>query len=106
MRQGAVRRILDINGTAERRPDRRHFGDDFGDPSFFDISDGDAWQFGDLNDTITANPAAAAYIDGRAGNDLIYGGPLGDVLVGGLGNDTINAGDGNDALYGDGLGMG
>jgi Ca2+-binding RTX toxin-like protein len=52
------------------------------------------------NDLINANPAAAAYIDGRGGNDTINGGPLGDTLVGGTGNDAIHGGDGADLLSG------
>src|SRR5205823_6834508 len=51
-------------------------------------------------DLITANPAAAAYIDGRGGNDTLNGGPLGDTLVGGTGNDTLNGADGADLLSG------
>ena len=35
-----------------------------------------------------------------AGNDIIQGGPQGDVLIGGPGNDTIDGGDNNDLLFG------
>ena len=52
------------------------------------------------NDTITANPAAAGYIDGRGGNDKIYGGGAGDMLVGGTGSDEVYGGGGNDMLVG------
>ncbi len=52
------------------------------------------------NDTITANAAVAATIDGRGGNDSITGGGLGDILTGGLGNDTVNAGSGGDLVLG------
>ncbi|KAB2858781.1 MAG: calcium-binding protein, partial [Bauldia sp.] len=61
------------------------------------------------NDVITANAAAAAYIDGREGDDTINGGALGDVLVGGAGGDWLYGnggwdlligGAGNDRLYG------
>ena len=39
---------------------------------------------------------------GGAGNDKLYGGPLGgdDMLVGGTGDDTLFGGAGNDTLYG------
>jgi Ca2+-binding RTX toxin-like protein len=52
------------------------------------------------DDHITANPAAAAYIDGRGGNDTITGSGLDDFLVGGTGNDTVNAGVGTDLITG------
>ncbi len=52
------------------------------------------------NDTIFASPFAAAYIDGRGGNDTIHGSAFGDVLVGGTGSDQIFAGGGADLIYG------
>ena len=39
-------------------------------------------------------------LDGRGGNDLLYGGAGGDTLIGGLGNDLLDGGEGNDILYG------
>ena len=39
-------------------------------------------------------------IDGRGGNDALFGGDQGDVLKGGTGNDSVEGGDGADALDG------
>ncbi len=52
------------------------------------------------NDNITANPNAAAFIDGREGDDTINGSGHGDTLVGGAGNDTISGAGGGDMLSG------
>jgi len=39
------------------------------------------------------------YISGGAGNDIMYGSPYDDIIVGAEGKNTINAGDGNDHIY-------
>ncbi|MCB6179513.1 Hint domain-containing protein [Rhodobacter sp. Har01] len=39
-------------------------------------------------------------IDGRAGNDSLYGDDGNDTILGGAGNDTLSGGDGNDSLVG------
>ena len=43
------------------------------------------------------------YIDGGAGNDLLYGGNSSDIILGGLGNDLIDGGSGTDTVRVDGL---
>lgn len=40
-------------------------------------------------------------LDGRGGNDKIYGGSGSDIIYGGPGNDLLFGGDGTDKLYGD-----
>lgn len=61
------------------------------------------------NDTLNAAPLAtiSATLDGQAGNNTLYGGDAGDVLIGGSngaegrqGNNTIIAGNGNNTIYG------
>ncbi len=43
------------------------------------------------------------YIDGGAGNDLLFGGNSNDIILGGLGNDLIDGGSGTDTVRVDGL---
>ena len=54
----------------------------------------------DGNDVLYANPGAAAYIDGRGGNDTITGSAFSDTLFGGSGDDVIYAGDADDLIVG------
>lgn len=53
------------------------------------------------NDTIRASGQRAITALGNAGDDLVYGGALGDLLRGGLGNDLVNGGAGDDVLRGE-----
>lgn len=39
------------------------------------------------------------YLDGKGGDDSLYGGNLDDILIGGTGIDTLNGSDGNDIFY-------
>ena len=45
---------------------------------------------------------AGSEVDGRGGNDTIYGGYGDDTLHGGAGRDWVFGGDGDDSLFGDG----
>jgi Ca2+-binding RTX toxin-like protein len=42
----------------------------------------------------------AYYINGGAGDDIIFGGTLNDFIVGGSGNDTLTGNEGNDSFIG------
>ena len=50
----------------------------------------------DNNETIEGYWELDNIIDGKAGNDTIYGGNKNDTLIGSLGNDSLNGGNGND----------
>jgi Ca2+-binding RTX toxin-like protein len=52
-----------------------------------------------LNNLIQVNGDAMT-IDGKAGNDTIFGGPQSDSLIGGDGNDSLIGGPGDDTLRG------
>jgi trimeric autotransporter adhesin len=54
-------------------------------------------------DTIIGNDTIADVIDGKAGNDFIYGLNGNDILIGGLGSDELHGDDGDDLIDG-GLG--
>ena len=78
----------------------------------FNFSNGVTWTLNQLapknngtvnGDTLYGFNGIANTINGLGGNDVIYGGDLGDLLNGGDGNDTIIANSGADALTG-GLG--
>ncbi|GAB2582039.1 hypothetical protein Aab01nite_59280 [Paractinoplanes abujensis] len=56
---------------------------------------------GDGNDTLTNNSGLGMTAWGRAGNDMITGGPLKDDVHGGAGNDAIWGLGGNDILRGE-----
>ncbi len=60
------------------------FGRLFGDADGLFGSDG--------GETLVANQARASSIDGGAGDDMIWGGPMADLLIGGAGDDTIRSG--------------
>jgi Ca2+-binding RTX toxin-like protein len=57
---------------------------------------------GSGNDEIHASPLVKQYsaIDGRAGNDSLYGGAIGDRLYGGEGQDLLDGGPGHDIMLG------
>ena len=50
----------------------------------------------DNNETIEGYWELDNIIDGKAGNDTIYGGNKNDTLIGSFGNDSLNGGNGND----------
>lgn len=52
------------------------------------------------NEQVVSAASAVLPRQGTAGDDVIFGGPLGDSLTGGLGDDTIDAGNGDDTVYG------
>ena len=66
------------------------FGRLFGDADGLFGSDG--------GETLVANQARASSIDGGAGDDMIWGGPLADLLIGDTGDDTIRSGAVGDVL--------
>lgn len=68
------------------------FGRLFGDADGLFGSDG--------GETLVANQARASSIDGGAGDDMIWGGPLADLLIGDTGDDTIRSGTGPDSAVG------
>jgi hemolysin type calcium-binding protein len=69
-------------------------GDDVG-PAFSVIRGGSG------NDELHAPTPMYATLDGRAGDDRLFGGPRGDSLSGGDGDDVLSGGDGPDTLEGD-----
>lgn len=53
------------------------------------------------DDVVTANPTfLPVFLNGGEGNDVLFGGVVGDVLSGGPGNDTLYGLGGNDILIG------
>ncbi len=54
----------------------------------------------DSNETIKGSSFTDDYIDGKSGNDKLYGYRGDDYLIGGNGNDTLYAREGNDFMYG------
>ncbi len=67
---------------------------------------------GDANDVLDASGLTTipATLDGRGGNNTLYGGSSNETLIGGTdgaegqdGSNVIIAGDGNDVIYGNGL---
>jgi Ca2+-binding RTX toxin-like protein len=54
----------------------------------------------DGGETLVANQALASSLDGGAGNDMIWGGPMADLLIGGAGDDTLQSGAGFDTVIG------
>lgn len=63
----------------------------------------DIWNlFGSNHDDVLAGDFRQNWMDGLAGDDLLYGGPDGggDFMFGGDGDDKIYGGKGNDLLYG------
>lgn len=68
-----------------------------------DVDVPDIWNlFGSNHDDALAGDFRANWIDGLAGDDLLYGGPDGggDFMFGGDGDDKIYGGKGNDLLFG------
>lgn len=51
-----------------------------------------------FNDTMTLADVEGGYADGRAGDDVLTGGSLGDTFYGGSGNDRIDGGAGIDVV--------
>ena len=52
------------------------------------------------SDVLTSRPVGGAVIEGRGGDDLLYGDDSGDVLKGGDEDDLLLGNAGNDSLYG------
>ena len=62
-------------------------------------------------DDVIVSTAASRYIQGRGGDDVVFGSDFGDsifagngnnIIVGGSGNDTLYGGTGDDSIYGEG----
>lgn len=71
-----------------------------GNPDYLDGRDGDDKLYGfRYNDTLIGG-AGNDYIEGNAGNDTIDAGSEDDIVIAGAENDSILGGDGNDLLYG------
>ena len=55
---------------------------------------------GDGNDLLEAHPLSGGVLEGRAGRDMLRGGPAGDELLGGPGSDRLLGGPARDQLSG------
>jgi Ca2+-binding RTX toxin-like protein len=56
--------------------------------------------FGGAGNDVLVGSSRRNFLDGRGGDDEIYGGASNDYLIGGAGNDSIFGDDGNDTLTG------
>ena len=60
----------------------------------------DAMTGGDQAEQLVASPTLGSTLDGRGGDDVLWGQTLDDTLLGGAGDDILRGGAGNDSMSG------